>query len=319
MVEAILDWFERRSTRAKVWSLVAEQKRGQYEPPRGGLFRRTKPIIDAEIGGVMVRVTLRVESSGDRQDTYTIVSAPWLLGYGPRVKVARAGVFQKVGRALGMQDVPTGDAQFDAEFVVKSPLPDLVPMVLGARARRSLRALTQTRMESDEAHARLTHFGVITDAARLSVSMDACAEIASHGSAHVRVLSELPGRFVPPHGPWTSRVPPYTDLEVGRTQVRARVVTYPFGVYYDLRAPLQRELPELAFSFVGGVPDPTPTEGVFDPETFATLVSFGNLTLRTRRGEACLELSSALDGEALIRAARWLSTFVEPSRRGAFR
>lgn len=317
--EQILDFFERRSERAKMWSIVADQKRGRYHPPRGGFFGRSKPAIDAEIFGVAVRVSLRTEGSGDSQETFTVIHAPWLLGTGPELKVLRAGMFQKMGRALGLQDVPTGDPHFDADFVVKSPSPVLVPLVLGSRPRRSIRALSRARVDCSIAEVKLTLRGVVTDVARLSLAMDATAEIASHGATQVQVLSNLPGRFVPPHGPITSRNVPYAELELGASIIHALAISYPHGVYYALRADLRRDVPELVLSFIDGTPDPTPPEGLFDPETFGTLVSLGNLTLRTRRGIAQLELSGELDADALTRGARWLSHFVEGRRQGAFR
>lgn len=317
--EQILDFFERRSERAKMWSITAERKGGVYVPPRGGLFRRTKPEIHAEVHGVAVFVTLRTEGSGDSRETFTIVRAPWLLGTGPELQVLRAGMFRKMGRALGMQDVPTGDPQFDSDFIVKSPTPILVPVVLGPRPRRTLRALGRPRIDCSISEAKLTLGGVVTEVARMSLAMDAIAEIASHGTAHVNVLSRLPGTFVAPQGPFTSRAVPHTVLELGRARVHAIAISHPRGIYYALRADLQRDVPDLVLRFIDGAPDPKPPEGLFDPETFGTLISLGNLTLRTGRGTAQLELSGDLDADALTRAARWLSQFVEGRRQGAFR
>ena len=315
----ILDFFERRSARAKTWPLVARQKGGEYRPPEGGFFRRTKPAIYAELLGVVVKVTLHIEGTGNDRRTYTVARVPWLLGAGARLQVLRASVFGKMGRALGLQDVATGDAMFDDDFIVKSPTPELVPMLLGARVRRYLRALGDARLDCNPGRVNLTLPGEVTDVSRINLAMDAAAEIASHGHAQVGVMRALSGSFIPPQGPWSSRVAPYADLELRGSRVRVVAVSFPRGVYYALRADLQREVPEIVVSFVDGVADPTPPDGLFDPETFGTLVALGNLTLRTSRGIAQLEVSGDLEADALTRAARWLAGFVEGSRHGAFR
>lgn len=317
--EAIYDFFERRSDRARAWSIVAQQKGGEYRPPRGGLFNRTKPELYAEIHNIVVQVTLRVESSGEHSETFTIIRAPWLLGAGPELKVLKAGLFRKMGRALGLQDVPTGDAVFDQEFVVKSQTPVVVPHVLSSRPRRSLRALGNPRVDCSAAEVQLTFSGVLIETARLSLAMDATAQVAAYGMQHVQTLNQMPGRFIPPQGSWGSRIAPYTDLEMGASRVRALAVSYAHGIYFALRTELHRDVPDLALRFLNGVPEPTPPDGLFDPQTFNTIVSLGNLTLRTRRGMAMLELPGNLNAEDLTRAARWLSGFAKGRTQGAFR
>lgn len=319
VVEAIYDFFEQRSDRARAWSIVAHQKGGEYRPPRGGLFSRTKPELYAEIHNVLVHVTLHTQSSGDTQETYTIVRSPWLLGAGPELKVLKAGMFLKMGRALGLQDVPTGDAHFDQAFMVKSRMPSVVPHVLTSRPRRSLIALGNPDIDCSAAEVKLTFNGVIVNTERLSLTMDAVAQIAAYGMQHVQTLQQLPGRFVAPHGSWGSRIAPYSDLELGASRVRALAVSSAHGIYFALRAELHRDVPDLALRFVNGVPEPTPPEGLFDPQTFGTVVGLGNLTLRTRRGMAMLELPGTLSPEDVTRAARWLSGFVMGRTQGAFR
>ena len=89
-------------------------------------------------------VTYRHNSRADRDDRQVKAwceahaSLPVSTG---DLKVAEEGIFAKLGKLVGMQDIQTGDAKFDKRFSVKSSDPERAKQLLTQRAREALLAL----------------------------------------------------------------------------------------------------------------------------------------------------------------------------------
>lgn len=317
--ESILDFFDSFSQRKRVWSLVAERFGGTYRPARGGFFNRSKPEIDAEIGNVAVNVTLLTEGAGDSSTTYTLVRAGWLLGSGPELRVTSANVLTRMGRALGLQDVPTGDPAFDDAFIVKAPVADAVHALLDQRARRAMSSLRTGRLNASASSVEYRVSRIMADPTMFAIAMELVAQVAAMGSAHVALLQQLPGQFTHAHGPWNSRTAPWVVMEIGASRVSVMAVTFPWSIQFVLRTELRRDVPELRLVIENGKPHADPPDGLFDPESFGILTSLGNSTLRITMGVAQLELHGPADIQRVQRAGRWLARFAEGRPRGAFR
>ena len=61
-----------------------------------------------------------VVSTGQSAITYTRVRTAFKNNSDFEFKVSKEGVFSKIGKALGGQDIPIGDEAFDSQYIVKS-------------------------------------------------------------------------------------------------------------------------------------------------------------------------------------------------------
>ncbi len=102
--------------REAAWRQIAADVGGDYIP--GRLFRSSKVVAPIKQGAL----TLETYSvpSGDSSTTYTRLRAPLQNPAGFQFTVFREGLIGKIDKALGMQDVEIGIAEFDDAFVVQS-------------------------------------------------------------------------------------------------------------------------------------------------------------------------------------------------------
>ena len=102
-------------SREQVWRQLAEEIGAQYVD--GGFWRGDK--VQARVKAWTVTLDTYTVSNGKSTVVYTRLRAPYVNPDGFRFKVYRKGLFTRLGKMLGMQDIEIGEAGFDEAFVVQ--------------------------------------------------------------------------------------------------------------------------------------------------------------------------------------------------------
>ena len=126
MVLAIVFAVWRGRARTQAWEEFAAQSGLSYE--RGKFMRR--PAISGTYRSHELRMDTFTRSSGESSTTYTQVVLSVSNPGGMQLELAPENVFNKVGRALGMQDIETGDAELDGRYIIKGQPESAVLRVL---------------------------------------------------------------------------------------------------------------------------------------------------------------------------------------------
>jgi hypothetical protein len=121
----------------EVWKLAARRVQGELDLAPGSWLKPAKRSIRLEARGVPLVVETYEERSGNTRVEYTRASSGALPGAsGIRLVVSPRGLLRKLSKGLGIGEIPTGDADFDAAFHV-SAAPRGVAAVFLDRAMRA--------------------------------------------------------------------------------------------------------------------------------------------------------------------------------------
>ncbi len=143
----------------------------------GTMFQR--PEISGTYRGQPVRLYTYTQGSGKNRHTYTCtvvgLNRPLALG----LRVYKEGFFSKIGKAVGTQDIQTGDAAFDDRVMIKGDDEDGVLEVLTPDVRRALGTLVgkEPGIQLDDSGMKQTNSGFVSDTARLTYLLDAMVEV----------------------------------------------------------------------------------------------------------------------------------------------
>ena len=110
---------ERMAIADKVWAPYAEARGMRYQPGREGWAHVEWPRIDGAMG--TTAVALQLFEDGLDMDTFwaAALARPWMPRKG-HVEVSREGVFSRIAKVFGAQDIVIGDEAFDRAYVVKA-------------------------------------------------------------------------------------------------------------------------------------------------------------------------------------------------------
>lgn len=97
------------------WRSAANQLNLRYEP--GGMGGVGS--IHGSLNGNRVAVTVLTKRSGKTSRSYTRYSMNYRNSIPVEMKIVRQGIFHELGKAFGMQDILTGNPEFDYQFFVK--------------------------------------------------------------------------------------------------------------------------------------------------------------------------------------------------------
>jgi hypothetical protein len=104
------------------------------------------PRVDGERESVGVAIELVPRSSGFHTAVLAALAAPM----DGNVEVTREGLFSKIGKLFGAQDIVFGDEPFDREFLVKATSVPTVRALLSAAARTEMLSLGADRLVYDD-------------------------------------------------------------------------------------------------------------------------------------------------------------------------
>jgi hypothetical protein len=118
----------------EIWSNLAAQIGGQFHD--GGFFGRDR--VTAQAGPWVLTLDTFSVSHGKHSTTYTRMRAPYVNADGLRFVIYNTGLFSDLGVALGMQDIQTGDADFDRAFVIKGQPEDKIRLLFADNTLKAL-------------------------------------------------------------------------------------------------------------------------------------------------------------------------------------
>lgn len=164
----------------RVWDDAAQRLGGTFDAKSGPWYNRTRRI-DATVSGVPVVVDPYAVSTGQAVIYYTRMRAPVAAAAQLTLSIQRKGLLAKMGSALGLQDIPTGDAEFDESFVVKSNNEDLAQAWLTAEVREALMATNFYDFKLQKGELKAERTGIEEDPATLEAAARATGALAARG------------------------------------------------------------------------------------------------------------------------------------------
>ncbi|MBW2527659.1 MAG: hypothetical protein JRI23_25985 [Deltaproteobacteria bacterium] len=162
------------------WRVAAEQLRGEYEPRAGPWYNRVRRI-DAELDGTAVAIDHYTVSTGKSSQVFTRLTAAVTFPGKLKLRVYPKHALSGLADALGFQDVPTGDADFDERFVVKANDEDLARSWLSPRVRQALRKTTGYSFTIKNGKLTAQRSGLELEPQQLTNAAEAAAEVAAAG------------------------------------------------------------------------------------------------------------------------------------------
>jgi hypothetical protein len=103
-------------SKKEIWQKLSEELQGA-EYINNGFWSGDR--VEAQVDNWIIVLDTYTVSTGKSSTTYTRMRAPFVNMDNFRFKIYRSGIFSKLGKLLGMQDVPVGYEEFDQEFIVK--------------------------------------------------------------------------------------------------------------------------------------------------------------------------------------------------------
>ena len=99
----------------EIWKQVSDEIGGEYYPD--GFFKRGRLAVSH--GEWVITFDTYTEDVNNIVQTYTRIRAPYNNKDGFRFNIYSKNIFSRIGVILGMQNIETGDAQFDEKFIIK--------------------------------------------------------------------------------------------------------------------------------------------------------------------------------------------------------
>lgn len=117
-----------------VWSEFADEIEASFI--EGGVFKGSK--IEGKFENWTITIDTYSQSSGNTTSTYTRLRAPFKEIMPMEFKLYKSGIFSGIGKAIGGQDVLTGDSKFDEDFIVKGNPEEKIKELLSLEKIRNL-------------------------------------------------------------------------------------------------------------------------------------------------------------------------------------
>lgn len=171
----------------EVWEQSALRLDGQYVPRQRG---RGRSII-AKREGREIQIDHQHMHVGDKSTVHTRIRC---AAEGPpelKLRVTPAGGFSGLARAVGFEDVPVGDADFDAEYVIKASDPEIAPMWLHRAVRKRIQAVPDFRFKLERGRVEAVCPYVVDEPSLLVKAADAVVALADGRARLVRAWRKL--------------------------------------------------------------------------------------------------------------------------------
>lgn len=154
----------RRRQRDEAWRQFASEIGAEFM--EGGFFRSSK--VQAHVSKWTVTLDTYSVSSGDSSETYTRMKSSIQEQDGFWFNIFRTGLVAKLDKALGVQDIEIGDADFDQGFTIRSNNESKVRALFSnLKIRQMIQAERSMTMAIRKNELRLETRGVIKDLERL--------------------------------------------------------------------------------------------------------------------------------------------------------
>ena len=104
----------------RCWEALADAYEGEYARQDLGWFQGVSRDLYLNVDGIRVHADIFTRRVGDNTYRYTRLRANATAASDMTLKVYTENVFSGLARALGFQDIPVGDEEFDDTYIVKS-------------------------------------------------------------------------------------------------------------------------------------------------------------------------------------------------------
>ena len=121
-------------SKEEIWKKLSEEIRADFVD--GGFWKGSK--VEAKVKEWTVTLDTFTVSTGKTVVVFTRMRAPFVNRDGLRFKIYRKGWLSDLGKALGMQDLETGFADFDDEFIIKGNNPQQIRQLFSSPVTREL-------------------------------------------------------------------------------------------------------------------------------------------------------------------------------------
>ena len=105
----------KKPSQREVWRDTADRLKGEYYESG----KRKAPRIRLQHGPWLLTLDNYTVSNGQSSVTYTRLQGPYISAGDMVFRTYKANFFHRIGRRLGMQDIPIRNRVFDEEFVVR--------------------------------------------------------------------------------------------------------------------------------------------------------------------------------------------------------
>lgn len=165
LVWALLRQRRLLAAREAAWQELSGEFGGRIHPATGPWYQRKSPRLEVQVSGQPLVLDSHVVSSGKSSTTYTRVQGS--VSSPHRMRLYREQVFSRLGKLAGTQDVETGDAVYDAAFMVKSDDPEWVQTVLQEPLREAHLQTPEVSVTLADGVLTLQRVGMVTSHAPL--------------------------------------------------------------------------------------------------------------------------------------------------------
>ena len=153
-----------KQKRDAAWRQLASELGAEFI--EGGFFRSSK--VQAHVKEWIVSLDTYSVPSGDSNDIYTRMKAPFQNKDGFQFTIFRMGLVGKLDKALGAQDIDIGDPDFDRDFVIKGNNESKVrALFANQRLRQLIQVQRSIRLGIKDNALLFETQGVIKDVERL--------------------------------------------------------------------------------------------------------------------------------------------------------
>lgn len=170
---ALIVWGIQHSKKIRErWALFAQQNGLTYS---GGISATATPHISGWYGRTHVTINTITRGSGKNRSTYTQFHSHVNVPMPQGLNLTREGMFSKVGKFFGGQDVQLGDKQLDDAFIIKAHdvmgafnlmrIPQVKQALLTFLARHP-------GMQLNERHLMFEDHGLCSDMAKMKIAVD---------------------------------------------------------------------------------------------------------------------------------------------------
>lgn len=162
------------------WEAWAREQGFTYIPPVSSLFSQTSPRIEGKRRDVPIEIDTYTVSNGKTSLVYTRVRSHAQVPMAGLIEAHTKGTFDRLGDALGLHPLHTGDPRFDQRFTVSAEPPEAMATLFDADTRALLVAFAVESFSFRyfNGTATLSWVGLCQNATLLA---DACAIVAAAG------------------------------------------------------------------------------------------------------------------------------------------
>ncbi len=176
---------KRVSETDRVWEEAAEELEGELVLGDRHWYGRDPRVLYATVDRIQVKVDHYSVRSNNTSTTFTRMVANARGPAGLELQVYRTTALSGIAKALGFQDVATGDRAFDDLFIVKANKPALVDPWLNSTVRKRIAKAEEYEYALKEGKAIATRTGLEASVSNL---VDAVRATAAFADGRQRVL-----------------------------------------------------------------------------------------------------------------------------------